>query len=417
MPLITQITQHNQLIERLYYRLSGWKGKLLSTAGRETLVKTVLSSQPVYHLTAFPEHKWLVRKIDRLRRSFLWRGETPDKVYGGHSLVNWTTTCRPKNKGGLGVLDLERFARALRLRWLWFQWRHKDRAWIDLDLPCDAHDRELFAASTIVSIGDGKTTSFWTSSWLEGKTAKAMGPKLFQKTRRKKISVFEALKDNRWVAHIAPIHDPEELQEYITVWEYVSAVQLHPGNEDSIRWRWTQNGEYSAKSAYQIQFEGSFSKLKLTPIWRAKSEAKCKFFAWTLLHSKILTANNLAKRNWQNDPICKLCCSEPETPTHLCKDCAFTKQVWSTLIRWLNLTTLNTVDMAGSIHKYWRKCRAKFDKTQKRRLDNIMIYFWWNIWKERNRRTFQQKSLQANQVATLCKDDILQFKLATENPS
>jgi hypothetical protein len=25
-------------------------------------------------LDRFPEHKWLIRRIDRLRRSFLWRG-------------------------------------------------------------------------------------------------------------------------------------------------------------------------------------------------------------------------------------------------------------------------------------------------------------------------------------------------------
>lgn len=63
----------------------------------------------------FSKQKWLIQKIDRLRRSFLWRGDTPNKVYGGHSLVNWPTTCLRK-KGGLGILELERFARALRLR-------------------------------------------------------------------------------------------------------------------------------------------------------------------------------------------------------------------------------------------------------------------------------------------------------------
>jgi hypothetical protein len=108
--------------DKIGAKLPGWKGRLLSTVGRETLVKTVLSSQPIYHLTAFPEQKWLIKRINRLRRNFL-RGETPDKFYGGHSIINWSTTCLPKVKGGLGVLDLEHFARALRLRWLWFQWR------------------------------------------------------------------------------------------------------------------------------------------------------------------------------------------------------------------------------------------------------------------------------------------------------
>ena len=132
------------LIDKIGARLLGRKGRFLSTAGRETLVKTVLSSQPVYHLTAFSEQKWLIKRIDRLRWSFVWRGETPDKVYGGHSIINWPTTCRPKIKGGLGILDLERFARALRLRWLWFQWKQRDRAWNSLDLPCDSRNRELF---------------------------------------------------------------------------------------------------------------------------------------------------------------------------------------------------------------------------------------------------------------------------------
>jgi hypothetical protein len=174
------------LIDKIGARLPGWKGRFLSTSGRETLVKTVLSSQPIYHMTAFPEHKWLIKKIDRLRRSFLWRGETPDKVYGGHSLVNWPMTCRPKTKGGLGILDLEHFARALRLRWLWFRWKHKDRAWNRLELPCDSRDRDLFAVSTVVTVGDGRTARFWTSSWIDGMTAKSLAPSLFQKAKRKK---------------------------------------------------------------------------------------------------------------------------------------------------------------------------------------------------------------------------------------
>jgi hypothetical protein len=128
------------LIDKIGSRLLGWQGKLLSSAGRETLVKTVLSSQPICHLTAFPAQKWLIKRTDKIRRNFLWRGETPDNVNSGHSLINWPITCLPKQKGGLGILDLERFARALRLRWLWFKWKEKDRAWNKLDIPCDKKD-------------------------------------------------------------------------------------------------------------------------------------------------------------------------------------------------------------------------------------------------------------------------------------
>ena len=202
---------------------------------------------------AFPEQKWLIRKIDRLRRSFLWRGETPDKVYGGHSIINWPTTCRPKAKGGLGVLDLERFARALRLRWLWYQWKHRDRAWNKLDLPVDDREKALFAASTVVTVGDGKLAR-WTSPWVGGRTPKAIAPTLFKKSKRKNLTVQKALEDNRWISHVIPLGTAQEIREYVTLWEEVSQIQLIENKEDSIRWCWMVDGEYTAKSTYCIQF-------------------------------------------------------------------------------------------------------------------------------------------------------------------
>jgi hypothetical protein len=53
-----------------------------------------------------------------LRQSSFWKGEEPNKVSGGHCLVNWPMVCMPKELGGLGILDLEGSARALHLRWV-----------------------------------------------------------------------------------------------------------------------------------------------------------------------------------------------------------------------------------------------------------------------------------------------------------
>lgn len=216
-------------------------------------------------------------------------------------------------------------------------------------------------------------------SWANGKTLKSMVPSLFLKSKRKRLTVQMAVQEYRWINHILPILNSQEMMEYMALWEQVGMVQLQEGMEDTIRWRWTPDGEYTTRSAYQIQFEGSYNKLKLSPIWKAQVEPKCRFFAWTLLHKRILIANNLMKWNWPNDPTCKLCGIDPETPTHLCKDCPYAKQVWDQLKSWLHLSVLDSIPMTGSIHSYWRKCRIKFSNRQRKNFDGIIIYFWWNI--------------------------------------
>ena len=104
------------LIDKMGKRLQSWKGKLLNRAGRLKLVNSVLTSIPTYYLTIFRLQKWALKKIDKLRRSFLWKGAAD--ANGGHCLVNWSKTKRPKAFEGLGILDLDLFSRALRLRWL-----------------------------------------------------------------------------------------------------------------------------------------------------------------------------------------------------------------------------------------------------------------------------------------------------------
>jgi hypothetical protein len=54
--------------------------KFLTYLGRELQIKLVLSSIPTYFLIVF--------KLPKFRRSFFWRGKSPEQVKGGHCLVN-----------------------------------------------------------------------------------------------------------------------------------------------------------------------------------------------------------------------------------------------------------------------------------------------------------------------------------------
>lgn len=63
---------------------------------------------------------------------------------------------QPKDLGGLGITDLDKFGRALRLRWLWYEWTETSRPWVGFGTPCDAMNRILFNASTVITIGNRK---------------------------------------------------------------------------------------------------------------------------------------------------------------------------------------------------------------------------------------------------------------------
>jgi len=177
--------------------LPGWKGRMLNRADRLTLVTSVLSSMPTYHLTVFPLAIWARKQIDKIRRSFFWKGDV--NANGGHCLVNWPTVCMPKDLGGLGVPNLENFGRALRLRWLWQEWVHDSKPWVGTTLSCNDLDRLLFNTSTTITIGNGNKARFWHHNWLDGEAPRYLAPHLFQLVSRKNRTVCQELQNGNWI--------------------------------------------------------------------------------------------------------------------------------------------------------------------------------------------------------------------------
>jgi hypothetical protein len=124
-----------------------------------------------------------------------------------------------------------------------------------------------------------------------------------------------------------------EMAELVHLWGLVENIVLNE-QEDTIRWRWSANGRYSAKSAYRAQFHGSYCSFDNKAIWGAKVEDKHRFFAWLLVQCKLLTADRLVARNWPCTPTCQLCDQELETVEHMVLRCVFAQEVWLLMSNW-----------------------------------------------------------------------------------
>jgi hypothetical protein len=62
--------------------------------------------------------------------------------------------------------------------------------------------------------------------------------------------------------------------------------------------------------------------------------------------------------------------------------------------------------------KWWEEEASKVPKQDRKRFNGILIYIVWNLWKERNRRIFENTHMTAQQVASLAKEDIMQRRRA-----
>lgn len=136
------------------------------------------------------------------------------------------------------------------------------------------------------------------------------------------------------------------------------------------------------------------------------------FFAWLLIQSKILTADNLAARGWPHNNNCMFCDQEPETPSHLCFNCVFAKEFWEMIANWTSQPGFRITTDIHNIGEWWMIFSKNARQEEHRDLDGIVITVCWNIWKERNRQTFLNEMRSTQQVVGFVQQDVQQRRLA-----
>jgi hypothetical protein len=68
--------------------------------------------------------------------------------------------------------------------------------------PCNEIDMDLFCATTIITVGNGKISHFWDSPWLNGRTPKDIAPLIYEASSMQKWKINQVLQNNAWVSKI-----------------------------------------------------------------------------------------------------------------------------------------------------------------------------------------------------------------------
>ncbi|KAL0349755.1 UNVERIFIED_CONTAM: hypothetical protein Sradi_4124700 [Sesamum radiatum] len=113
------------LIDKIINRISGWGHRHLSQGGRLQLIKSVLSSMPIYFLQILSPPVGTLQKIEQLFAKFFWRSTTD------HKKIHWTKwayICYPCEEGGLGIRNIRNTVIAFSHK-LWWRLRQNNSLW------------------------------------------------------------------------------------------------------------------------------------------------------------------------------------------------------------------------------------------------------------------------------------------------
>ncbi|GJV85346.1 RNA-directed DNA polymerase, eukaryota [Tanacetum coccineum] len=262
---MARIRSWDEIVDKVKSRLSKWKMNTLSIGGRMTLLKSVLSSTPIYYMSMFKVPSQVLKCLEGIRRSFFIGADLKENKI---SWFKWNKVLMSKDKGGLGVSSLFALNRALLFKWVWRFHDNRNALWSRfiraLHGNCGGLDKRSKAAHTSVwksittevnslrnkgvdllkfmnkKVGNGIDTSFWEEIWRGDMNFKTKFPRVYALESDKKITVASKMNHNDVGLSLrrAP-RDGVELEQFNNLNVFLAGTMLSDSND---RWSWSLVG-------------------------------------------------------------------------------------------------------------------------------------------------------------------------------
>lgn len=253
----------SSIVEKLHQRAISWSTQFLSSAGKATILQSVLSAIPTFAMTCFLLSVSLCKRIQSELTRFWWDDKPSERKI---CWVSWDTLTLSKTEGGLGFRDIQAFNIALLEKIAWRLITEPNCLFSRIILGKYCHKTSFLkiTASSAIShgwrgilqgrdllllhlgkaIGNGDTTSLWQESWIKSnENLRFQGPVL-QQDIDLMVSDVLTRETREWnrarIDNLMP-----ELTSHI--------MSLRPSildAHDAYIWPLTSNGSYSAKSGY-----------------------------------------------------------------------------------------------------------------------------------------------------------------------
>lgn len=170
------ISDYKPFLEKITAKISSWTSRYLSYARRLQLVDSVLTSLYSYWCSVFLLPKHLIKTIERLCSSFLWKGRAGNVV---GARVSLSLVYRPKSEGGLGLKRVDEWnksslARIIRLLFsgsesLWIAWVKevllKNKSFWSIQPSANSSWCWRRLLKITYKVGTGSSIYFWFDNW------------------------------------------------------------------------------------------------------------------------------------------------------------------------------------------------------------------------------------------------------------